>query len=542
MASRKSSAPPKAARRTAVAKPPTDHLARDRRDRILAQTQAALLELSVPEPDKYRRPVALPTVPFKLAGDDKKDRERSLRAPTMAMDDSGQFPFAGFLNSVAGMGMFGLYFPGYPYLAELAQRSEFRQPTETTAKEMTRKWIALKSKSKADKSEQISQLEDDLREFKVQSLFRKAMEFDGFYGLGFIYVEIKNQLASDPLTIDAKGKGGVVKDSLVGFTNIEPIWTTPLVWNSIDPTRADFYKPTAWMVLGKRTDSTRLLRFVSREVPDIIKPAYNFGGISLTQLIQPYVDRWLRTVDGVNRLINNFSIINLQTELDAILEGKEGGANDLKTRMQLFTRVRDNQGVFATNKTTEGLEQIAVPLSGLSELQAQAQEHMAAPTHLPLVVLTGITPAGLNASSDSEIEVFHDWINSVQEHVFTDNLTKVLHILQLNRFGKIDDDIIFDYVQLKQLTGEALARVKKTQSEMDAAYIDAGVVTAEEVRKKVATDPDSGYNNLPVEMPQELVNRSLGLNPDGSPMLPLEQDDEGGTGEVRPDEPAAQAA
>jgi uncharacterized protein len=539
MATRKTTTPAPTA---APAKRSTDVATADSRFRRLARLQDAVLQMG-PPPDPYRRELVLPKPPFRLGADVKELQAKSMRGAKMAFDDAGGgFPFASFLNTAAGLGSFGLYFPGYPYLAELAQRSEFRQPTETTAKEMTRKWISLRSKSKADKSEQISQLEDDLKEFKVQSLFRKATEHDGFFGLGWIYVEIKNQQQHEPLTIDAEGKGGVTKGSLEGFRNVEPMWTTPLIWNSTDPTRPDFYNPTAWMVLNKRTDSTRLMKFISREVPDIIKPAYNFGGVSLTQLIQSYVDRWLQTVNGVNRLINNFSIINLQTELDSILEGDESGANDLKLRCQLFNKTRDNQGLFATNKATEGLEQLAVPLSGLSELQAQAQEHMAAPTHLPLVVLTGITPSGLNASSDSEIEIFHDWIHSMQENLYEDNLTKIIHILQLNRFGKIDDDIVFDFVQLKQLTGEALARVKKTQSEMDATYVDASVVTPEEVRKRIATDPDSGYNNLATEMPQELVNKALGLNPDGSPMvqpgLPGQEDEDG----AREDEPAAQAA
>ena len=33
----------------------------------------------------------------------------------------------------------GLFFPGYPYLAELAQRPEYRNIVETIAEEMTRK-------------------------------------------------------------------------------------------------------------------------------------------------------------------------------------------------------------------------------------------------------------------------------------------------------------------------------------------------------------------------------------------------------------------
>jgi phage-related protein (TIGR01555 family) len=438
-----------------------------------------------PEPDPYRYKLQLPKLP-----------EGVREAAGMAMDDAGPggFPNLSFLNSIAGLNAFGLYFPGYPLLAELAQRTEYRQPTETVAKEMTRKWITFKSKGAGDKSERIAQIEDDFEEFKIQALFRKATEHDGFYGLGHIFIDLKGPAGADhslPLLFDEQT---ISQDSLNGFTTIEPMWATPLVWNSTDPTHPNFYKPESWQVLGQRTHQSRMLRFVSREVPDIIKPAYNFGGISLSQLIDPYVGRWLKTVDSVNRLINTFSIIFLQTDMAEVLAG--GDSSELIKRLRLFTKTRDNQAVFMTDKEKEMLEQLAVPLAGLSELQAQAQEHMAMPTHLPLVVLTGITPAGLNASSEEEIEVFHDWNHSMQEALYTDPLKKVLTLVQLNRFGNVDPDIIFDYVPLKELVGEAAARVRKMASEAGIAYIDAGVISPEEERQRITNDPESGYDNL----------------------------------------------
>jgi phage-related protein (TIGR01555 family) len=443
----------------------------------------------------YRRKLELPKLPKGVTLPAAVERNKmAMDAGVTAFDDgSGGW---GFLNAstVGGVGSFGLYWPGYPYLSELAQRTEFRQPVETVAKEMTRKWLTLKSKGSGDKTKRIEELTEDFEQYKIQAIFRKAMEHDGFFGLGHVFMDFSGETGADhgiPLEIDANT---IPKGSLRGFTNVEPMWTTPLVWNSTDPTAPNFYKPDSWMVLGRPTHQTRMLRFVSREVPDILKPAYNFGGISLSQLIDPYVARWLRTVNGVNQLINNFSILNLRADLSSVLSG--GPSTELTKRMQFFTVTRDNQGFFMSDKENEELTQLAVPLSGLSELQAQAQEHMAAPTHLPLVVLTGITPSGLNASSEEEIEVFHDWNHAMQEAVFTDNIEKVLHIFQLNRYGDIDDDIVAEFVPLKELVGEAAARVRKMASEAGVAYIQEGVISAEEERQRLMTDSESGYNNL----------------------------------------------
>ena len=71
----------------------------------------------------------------------------------------------------------------------------------------------------------------------------------------------------------------VKKASLQGFKNVDPIWTTPLMYNALDPSRPDFYKPTSWWVMGQHWDATRMIIMVSREVPDIFKPGFNFSGI-----------------------------------------------------------------------------------------------------------------------------------------------------------------------------------------------------------------------------------------------------------------------
>ena len=64
----------------------------------------------------------------------------------------------------------------------------------------------------------------------------------------------------------------------------KPTWSYPGVYNSSDPLAEDFYKPHTWYVFGKEVHRSRFLTLLSREVPDMLKPAYSFGGISMSQL------------------------------------------------------------------------------------------------------------------------------------------------------------------------------------------------------------------------------------------------------------------
>lgn len=433
----------------------------------------------------------------------------------MALDSEFVAPVYAYANQF----QCGLGFPGYAYLAELSQRSEYRSPSETIASEMTREFFKVIVKGEGqtsnggedvdgdgdvDKQDKVARLTEAIEKFKVREALGKVAELDGLFGRAQIYIDLdygsrdKNEIDQLPLLVD---EATIRPGSLKAFKVIEPIWTTPFVYNATDPTAPDFYVPKAWFVLGRRIHHTRLLTFVMRPVPDILKPAYNFGGLSMTQLMESSVFRWLRTVNSVSDLVHNFSVMCLQTDMTNILSGEPDQPGGLLDRAKLFTSTRDNQGLTLLDKDKEELVSVNVPLSGLDKLQAQAQEHMAAPSHIPLVKLFGVTPSGLNASSEGEIKVFYDFVRACQQKFYNDNLNIILQILQLHLFGEIDDAISFEWISLSAPTVKELSEIRKANAETDAVYIDKGVVSPEEVREKVNSDPESGYNNLSGDAP-----------------------------------------
>jgi len=478
-----------------------------------------------------------PTLPIQPSGEFKRpevmpgvipaDRESEIMAFDQAM--SHVYDYAS--NAWSGM-----QFIGYPHLAELSQKPEFRKMSEVIAKEMTREWIELESKGDDDKQEKLEIIENAMRRHKLRKCFRNAALQDGLFGRSQIYIDVKTpsgvQAWSDPnelQSILAKHPAKITKGSLSGFKVIEPVWTTPYLYNSDNPMRADFYKPTSWFILGKMVHASRLLNFVSREVPDILKPAYNFGGISMTQLAMPYVNNWLKTREAVARLIDGFSIGVLRTNMSAVLNNADPG-QDLYSRLDLFNRMRSNRGIWAINHEDEDFKFENVPLSGLDSLQNQSQEQMASVSSIPLVKLLGITPSGLNASSDGEIRVFYDDIQAMQESLFREPLQTCLEFIQLSEFGEIDPDITFSFVPLWQMSEKEQAEVRKFDAETDALLVGLSAVSPSEVRARLASDETNSYHSL------ELTDEDEDGIPDNMPKLP-DDDDAGGYEQDEP-EPA----
>lgn len=392
----------------------------------------------------------------------------------------------------------GLGFLGYPYLAELAQRSEYRRSIEILAKEMTRKWISFYATGDdEDKSNKINEIEQEFTRLNVQSSFQRAFEQDGFFGRAHIYIDTGSDDDAEIATplLDTNAKIGI--GQLQSLTNIEPIWIYPSAYNSTNPLRPDFYRPQQWYVMGRTVHASRLLTIVSRPVPDLLRPAYMFGGISLSQLIKPYVDNFLVTRQSISDTLHGFSICGIKTNLSGILNG--GALDEITSRAQLFNTLRNNRGLMILDKDTEEFFNISVPLSGLDALQSQSQEQMAAVTGIPLVKLLGMTPSGLNASSDGEMRAFYDWIEAQQEAIMRPAILRILRIVQLSLYGEIDKSIGFRFEPLWTLNELDKASVYKTMIDSDTALIQDGVLSPRESRQRLATDETSPYSGLIVD-------------------------------------------
>jgi phage-related protein (TIGR01555 family) len=383
-------------------------------------------------------------------------------------------------------------FPGFPTLGLLGQLAEYRTMHETLADETVRMWGKVKAAGDAP-PEKLEEIEEELKRMDLRKHVRQAVIHDQAYGGAHVYFKMKDdQTARDvPLIFRPYS---VPKGAFEGVRVVEPFWVTPNAYNSIDPTAEDFYIPSSWWLLGIDVHATRLHTLISRPVADMLKPAYSFRGVSMTQLAMPYVDNWLRSRQSISDTLKQFSVSGVATDLQQILQ--PGAAVNLQQRAQLINAYRDNRNLLFLDKATEEFFQINTPLSGLDALQAQAQEQMAAVSHIPLVKLLGITPTGLNASSEGEIRVFYDYVRGYQTNALGALMQDVLQLVQLSLFGAIDPGISWEWEPLMELSKLEDADRRNKDAQTADYYVTMGALNAEQVAQHLAQDPTSGYSGL----------------------------------------------
>jgi phage-related protein (TIGR01555 family) len=215
----------------------------------------------------------------------------------------------------------------------------------------------------------------------------------------------------------------------------------------------------------------------------------------------------------------------LCTDLSTLLGPSDAGG--VLARADLFNAIRDNQGLMVVNKDSEDFKNVSASLSGLHELQAQAQEHMSSVSRIPLVKLTGISPSGLNASSEGEIRAYYDTIAAFQNRSLHPHLSRLINFQQLSLFGEVDPEIKMRFEPLWELSDAERGDKQKADGERHQMYVDMGAISPEDVRRVIVDDPELPYTNLDPDEVPDLLQEEEGPEPVGGRPDPVAEKEAG---------------
>mgnify|MGYP005754963993 FL=1 len=424
----------------------------------------------------------------------------------MAMDSS--FDAAGgysaiyesFQQHAAELGQYPLTsFIGYGALQQIAQQGLIRACVQTVADDMTRKWIEIKGGDDADKVEKLKELAET--KYHLRQVFHKAFTTVGYMGGALIFVKV----GFDNKTADMKLSFTDVSAELklgeqLRFVVVDPVNCSPADYNCTDPLEEDYMQPKRWFVLGTTVDASRLIPIVDNEPPTLLKPNYNFLGIPQAQILWDYVMHFNDCRVSIARLLNKLSLLVVQTDMDAVLTDPNGVAN-FDTKMDLLARYRNNDAVFVCDKESEGVQNVQTSIAGCTDIVRQSLEMVAAINRTPAVKLLGISPSGFNATGESDITNYYDYIHSKQE-LHHDEIQKCLEAIQLVEFGFIDKHISFEFLPLSEEDISSKAMTANTEIGALSQLVDRQIISAEELREVIKQNDTLGLSQLSDEMPE----------------------------------------
>lgn len=419
--------------------------------------------------------------------------------------------------SIMGMSAYP-QFLGYGYLTGLMQNGLIRAGCEMIADEMVEKGITLTTKGNndpdTDKQAKLDRLNELITKINLLPTLRKAVSISKYYGGSLVYmdfdgIDTASENLLNPLILT---KNELQGKKLRRLKVIEPYNLSPGQYNAADPLQEYYFKPRYWFVMGKAVDASRFLPPVQEnELPTILRPAYNFFGIPLAQVVLDAVAHFTECREAEARLLTKFSLTVFKTNLNEQLFSG-GDWSQIDNRVNNFVQYRSNDGVMLIDKESEDIDIKSMSLAGVKDIVSQAMEIVAAYFNEPVTKMWGLTPSGFN-TGESDLNNHYDHIASQQEKQLRDQIEYVLKVLQVQEWGEIDNEITFTFNPLSEEKEESIATVNKIKAETQQIYISNGVISPDEGRECLKADPKSGFNNLDEEsvLEQELSEKEREL-------------------------------
>lgn len=337
----------------------------------------------------------------------------------------------------------------------------------------------------------------DLPEFEVaftrlqiwQSLC-KLIKWGRLYGGALGVMQIEGQDLSTPLDVETIGpgqfKGIIVFDRwqlnpvLTPTIGIGPDMGLPMFYQIVNNPQS--YDPLiGGAVIGTENNTvhyTRCFRYTGHDLPFFQSITEIMWGESIIERL------WDRLIMFDNASLSSGQLIdkaNLRTiGIDGLREIIAGGDEAIQGLTQMFQMMRQlqvNEGVTLLDKD-DTFASTSYAFAGLSDMLLQFGQQMAGSGGVPLIRLFEQSPAGLNSTGESDLQMYYDNINSQQESKLRNPFSVLLKVMWASEFGKpAPKDLRFKFNSLWQMDATDKANIAKTTSDAITSVFEAGLIS-----------------------------------------------------------------
>ena len=349
--------------------------------------------------------------------------------------------------------------------------------------DMLREWYKLKGNVTPEMQDALDRLE---RKTRLQSRVNEGLRWGRLYGgaAGLIMIKGQEDL-SKPLDLDlvfpGSFEGLYILDRWQGVTpNME------VVFEGGDPVPESYSITDARGYTVTNVHHSRLIRFTGRDLPFLEKVAEVYWGES-------EVEALYKDVMAHDNVSANMAALTFQANINTMeVKGLEQlfsiGSSQAQRRfwnvMQAQSVLRSNFGTQLVEEGTK-LTNTQYTFTGLQEVYESMCLNLCGASHYPMTKLFGRSPAGMNATGESDLKNYYDYVDSQREAKVRPVLQKLLPVLAMSAWGFVPDDLDFTFPPLWTPTATETAEIalKKAQAIRDT--FQAGLFQADTAMKEL---------------------------------------------------------
>ncbi len=248
-----------------------------------------------------------------------------------------------------------------------------------------------------------------------------------------------------------------------------------------------------------KVHASRVVRFVGVEETDQIT-VRRLGGWTFSTLQRPYdvVRSFATTFKSIEHLISDASqgVWKIQNLIELLGSNRE----ELLTRLAFSDMTRSAGRAIMLDADNESFERVATSFAGIKDVVDATIQRLAAASDLPVTLLVGRSPAGMNATGDADFRAWYDILATEQN----DTLKPIILDIYGDLCGGQIDDLDVEFPALWTPTAQEKAATDLSVAQADQIYFNMGAVLAEQVA--IAR---FGSGNGKIEIDEDAVNASL---------------------------------
>jgi len=232
-----------------------------------------------------------------------------------------------------------------------------------------------------------------------------------------------------------------------------------------------------------RVHISRLLIFDGLDVPDRERQNQQGWGDSVINATFNQLKNLSGVYFSAKGVIDEFvmTIMNIDNLQDLIAAGRE---DEIKARLNLLDLSRHMINTVLLDKEEKYTRQSS-SVAGLDRLIDKFAMALSAVTGIPMTLLMGQSPKGMNATGDADIRQWFDHVSAQQEEKMLSQLERLVLLTQLIKQGPTNgkeiDGWSIDFRPLWQPTEKELVETRHIVAKTDEIYITNQVVLPEEI-------------------------------------------------------------
>lgn len=334
-----------------------------------------------------------------------------------------------------------------------------------------------------------------LRQTQLYDRINEGMRWGRLYGgaAGLILIRGQEDL-SKPLELDT-----ILPGTFAGLYIVDR-WSgiTPgmeLVSDLADP---DFGLPKYYdinMADGSTVVSvhhSRIIRFVGRELPYLEKMAEMYWGESEVEALYADVVKHDNVAANMAALTFRANVDSMEVEnLDQLFSVAPTAIQQrFWNMMQAQNVLKSNFGMQLVNKG-DTVKNTQYTFTGLQEIYDSMCLDLSGASRIPVTKLFGRAPAGLNATGESDLQNYYDYVDTLRESNLRPILEKLLPIIAMSVWGGVPEDMDIQFPPLWTPTAKEVAEIAKAKVETIIAAFQANLLdqaTAQRELKKLAEE------------------------------------------------------